>query len=137
MHPFASYSGPVAEVARRVAQAAAAEVYDRVAAAADVVVMPSHYESFGMVALEAMACGTPVIATDVGGLSQLVRDGETGFLVPGMDLVALAESLGKVLSDKKLRERLGKQASEYAEAYAWPGIAGQVIDLYKNILTNA
>ena len=90
-----------------------------------------------MVALEAMACGTPVIATDVGGLSQLVRDGETGFLVPGMDLVALAESLGKVLSDKKLRERLGKQASEYAEAYAWPGIAGQVIDLYKNILTNA
>ena len=113
------------------------ETLHRYYAAADVVVMPSHYESFGMVALEAMACGTPVIATDVGGLSQLVRDGETGFLVPGMDLVALAESLGKVLSDKKLRERLGKQASEYAEAYAWPGIAGQVIDLYKNILTNA
>ena len=70
------------------------ETLHRYYAAADVVVMPSHYESVGMVALEAMACGTPVIATDVGGLSQLVRDGETGFLVPGMDLVALAESLG-------------------------------------------
>ena len=87
-----------------------------------------------MVALEAMACGTPVIATDVGGLSQLVRDGETGFLVPGMDAVALAERLGQVLSDKELREHLGGKAAEYAEAYAWPGIAEQIIDLYKHTL---
>jgi len=110
------------------------ETLHRYYAAADVVVMPSHYESFGMVALEAMACGTPVIATDVGGLSQLVRDGETGFLVPGMDAVALAERLGQVLSDKELREHLGGKAAEYAEAYAWPGIAEQIIDLYKYTL---
>ncbi len=53
--------------------------------AAEVVVMPSHYESFGMVALEAMACGTPVIASRVGGLAHLVKDGETGFFVPAQD----------------------------------------------------
>jgi len=113
------------------------ETLHRYYAAADVVVMPSHYESFGMVALEAMACGTPVIATDVGGLSQLIREGETGFLVPGMDPVALAERLGQVLSDQELRKRLGRQAAEYAEAYAWPGIAEQVIDVYKHILNGS
>ena len=61
--------------------------------AAEVVVMPSHYESFGMVALEAMACGTPVIASQVGGLAFLVKDGETGFFVPAQDPEALAEKL--------------------------------------------
>lgn len=110
------------------------ETLNRYYAAADVVVMPSHYESFGMVALEAMACGTPVIATDVGGLAQLIREGETGFLVPGMDSVALAERLGQVLSDNELRECLGRQAAEHAEAYAWPGITEQVINLYKHTL---
>lgn len=110
------------------------ETLNRYYAAADVVVMPSQYESFGMVALEAMACGTPVIATDVGGLAQLIKEGETGFLVPNRDSIALAERLGQVLSDKELREYLGRQAAEYAKAYAWPGIAEQVIDLYKHIL---
>ena len=110
------------------------ETLNRYYAAADVVVMPSHYESFGMVALEAMACGTPVIATDVGGLAQLIREGETGFLVPGMDSVALAERLGQVLSDNELRECLGRQAAKHAEAYAWPGITEQVINLYKHTL---
>ena len=50
--------------------------------AAEIVIMPSHYESFGMVALEAMACGTPVIATQVGGLQHLVQNGKTGFTIP-------------------------------------------------------
>lgn len=105
--------------------------------AADVVVMPSHHESFGMVALEAMACGTPVIATDVGGLSQLVRDGETGFLVPGRDPNALAERLHLVLTDSDLRSHLGRQAADYATAYGWPGITRQVVRMYEQTISAA
>ena len=104
---------------------------------ADVVVMPSHYESFGMVALEAMACGTPVIASDVGGLAELVRDGETGFLVPGRDPAALAERLRCLLSDDELRARLGRQAADYAEGYGWEGITRQIIELYERTLAAA
>ena len=105
--------------------------------AADGVVMPSHHESFGMVALEAMACGTPVIATDVGGLSQLVRDGETGFLVPGRDPNALAERLHLVLTDSDLRSHLGRQAADYATAYGWPGITRQVVRMYEQTISAA
>ncbi len=106
-------------------------------ASADVVVMPSHHESFGMVALEAMACGTPVIASDVGGLAQLVRDGETGFLVPGRDPAAMAERLCCLLSDDELRARLGRQAADYAEGYGWAGITRQIIELYERTLAAA
>ena len=105
--------------------------------AADVVVMPSHYESFGMVALEAMACGTPVIATDVGGLAQLVREGETGFLVPGRDPDALGKRLQLLLGDAELRAQLGRQASDYAASYAWPGITRQIVELYESKLSAA
>src|SRR5512138_25323 len=75
--------------------------------AAEVLVMPSHYESFGMVALEAMACGTPVIASDVGGLGFLVQDGETGFTIPTGEPEALCERLSLLLSDAPLRDRMG------------------------------
>ena len=98
--------------------------------AAEVVVVPSHYESFGLVALEAMACGTPVVASETGGLAFLVRDGETGFHVPTADPEALAERLRQLLRDELLRERLGRQAAEYAKRYAWPLMAEQIIDLY-------
>jgi len=98
--------------------------------AAEVVVVPSHYESFGLVALEAMACGTPVVASETGGLAFLVRDGETGFHVPTADPEALAERLRQLLRDDLLRERLGRQAAEYAKRYAWPLMAEQIIDLY-------
>jgi D-inositol-3-phosphate glycosyltransferase len=99
--------------------------------AAEAVVMPSHYESFGMVALEAMACGTPVIASDVGGLSYLVRDGETGFHVPNGDHIALASTLARVLQDDALRQRLGKQARQWAQNYRWPRIGDQILDAYR------
>lgn len=101
--------------------------------AAEVVVVPSHYESFGLVALEAMACGTPVVASETGGLAYLVRDGETGFHVPAADPNALADRLRLILQDAALRERLGRQAAESASAYAWPRIADQMIDLYKSV----
>ncbi len=64
--------------------------------------MPSHYESFGMVALEAMACGTPVIASDVGGLSFSVADGFSGYLVPSGDPQALADKLALLLTHDQL-----------------------------------
>ena len=96
--------------------------------------MPSLYESFGMVALEAMACGTPVVASDVGGLSFVVRDGETGFLVPENDPVALATCLGNLLRDPKLRARLGARGVEVAKDYAWTRIADQIEALYESIV---
>lgn len=98
--------------------------------AADVVVMPSLYESFGMVALEAMACGTPVVASDVGGLSFVVRDGETGFLFPTQNPRALADCLGYLIRNPELRRTLGKRGIEVAREYAWSRIADQIENLY-------
>ena len=98
--------------------------------AADVVVMPSLYESFGMVALEAMACGTPVVASQVGGLAYLVRDGETGYLVPDRDPAELADRLSRLLSNPQLRAQMGAQAVLHARTYAWPDITRKVIGLY-------
>lgn len=98
--------------------------------AAEIVVVPSHYESFGLVALEAMACGTPVVASETGGLAFLVRDGETGFHVPAGNVDALSERIKEVLSDEVLRVRMGKAASSYARQYDWSIITDQVLDLY-------
>jgi D-inositol-3-phosphate glycosyltransferase len=102
--------------------------------AAEAVVVPSHYESFGMVALEAMACGTPVVASQVGGLAYLVQDGVTGYTVPSSDVEALAGRLGDLIRDKSLRERLGKQAAESAQAFSWEIIARQVRDQYQELI---
>jgi len=102
--------------------------------AAEVLVMPSHYESFGMVALEAMACGTPVIASQVGGLAFLVQDGVTGFHVPNGDADALCAKLTMLLADHALRRQIGEQAAEYARGYAWENIARQLIRVYEGLL---
>ncbi len=103
--------------------------------AADILVMPSHYESFGLVALEAMACGTPVVASQVGGLNHLIEDGETGFLVPNQDSEALAEKLTILLDDHILHQRMGQKAVERAKQYAWDIIAPQILDVYNKIVT--
>ncbi|MFN2220199.1 MAG: glycosyltransferase [Anaerolineae bacterium] len=99
--------------------------------AAEMTVMPSHYESFGMVALESMACGTPVVASKVGGLAFNVQDGQTGFLVPDGDAEMLASRIRQLLKDRELREKLGQQASRWAGRYGWPAIADQILDLYE------
>jgi D-inositol-3-phosphate glycosyltransferase len=101
--------------------------------AAEMVVIPSHYESFGMVALEAMACGTPVIASRVGGLIYNVQDGHTGFLVPDGDAEALAERIRLLYCDDGLRERLGRQAAQWAKGFGWPAIADQIVELYGQV----
>ncbi|MDJ0754018.1 MAG: glycosyltransferase [Ardenticatenaceae bacterium] len=104
-------------------------------AAAEVVVMPSHYESFGLVALEAMAMGTPVIASEVGGLAHLVKDGVTGFHVPSRDPEALADRICCLLSDSVLRNRLGRQAKRYAHEYDWHVITERMIDFYHSLIS--
>jgi D-inositol-3-phosphate glycosyltransferase len=102
--------------------------------AAEMVVMPSDYESFGMVALEAMACGTPVIASDVGGLAFLVKHGRTGYRVPARDPAALAAKITSLLTDEGLRRRIGQRAACWAESYAWPRIADQIESLYAELV---
>ena len=102
--------------------------------AAEVVVMPSHYESFGMVALEAMACGTPVIASEVGGLAYLVRDGETGFTIPDQEPEELCDKISWLLNDKQLHEMMSARAVEYAQDYAWDKIAKQIVEVYEGLL---
>jgi D-inositol-3-phosphate glycosyltransferase len=102
--------------------------------AAETVVVPSHYESFGMVALEAMACGTPVVASQVGGLAFLIQDGVTGFTVPVDEPLALADRLGLLLEDPALRRRLADQAHAVAQDYAWEKIAERVAALYRQVL---
>lgn len=102
--------------------------------AADVVVMPSHYESFGMVALEAMACGTPVIASQVGGLAYLVKDGKTGYTVPAEDDNALCEKLTAILGDDLMRKKLGHNAAEYARNYDWKKVVKQIIEVYEELV---
>jgi D-inositol-3-phosphate glycosyltransferase len=102
--------------------------------AAEVLVMPSHYESFGMVALEAMACGTPVIASDVGGLGFLVQDGETGYTVPDGEPDKLCEKLTLLLGDHVLREKMGQRAEEVAQSYGWDKIAKQIVDVYEGLI---
>lgn len=104
-------------------------------AAASAVIVPSDYESFGMVALEAMASGTPVIASDVGGLAFLVRDSQTGFLVPVRDPSSLAKAIRVILTEPEQRQKLGQNAAELAQQYAWPHIAEQLISVFDGLLT--
>ena len=91
--------------------------------AADVCVVPSHSESFGLVALEAAACGVPVVASAVGGLTTLVDDGRTGFLVEGRDPSDYAKPLASILADRDLATRLGRAAAERARSYTWQSAA--------------
>jgi D-inositol-3-phosphate glycosyltransferase len=103
-------------------------------AAAEAVVVPSHYESFGMVALEAMACGTPVVASEVGGLAYLIQDGITGFHVPDQEPGELAGKICLLLSNDGLHREMSRNAIEDAQRYAWPRIGSQIEQLYSQTL---
>ena len=103
--------------------------------AAEVCVLPSLYESFGMVALECMASGTPVIASNVGGLSNTIINGYTGYLVPRGNATALAEKIDLFLQNDYLRSRIGKQAAHHAQKYSWEKITRQLVSLYNRVLS--
>lgn len=103
--------------------------------AAYVVVVPSYYESFGMVAVEAMACGVPVIASKAGGLMYTIQDGLTGLLFPANSPTALAEKLCLLLDEPDVRNKMGENARQWAQRFAWPNVADQIVALYGDLLS--
>ena len=106
--------------------------------AADVCVIPSYYEPFGLVAIEAIACGTPVVASKVGGLRFTIQPEETGLLVPTKDEIALADAIEQVLWDEALATKLKKQASSgMNQRFSWQNAALEVSDLYRYILARS
>ncbi|WP_380566978.1 glycosyltransferase [Streptacidiphilus jeojiensis] len=105
--------------------------------AASALVMPSYSESFGLVALEAQACGTPVVAASVGGLPVAVRDGETGFLVQGHDPREWAHTLHHLVDAPDLGLRMGAAAACHAGNFGWTGAAAETIEVYREALGTA
>ncbi len=102
-------------------------------AAADLVAMPSAYETFGFVALEAMACGACVIASRVGGLQYLIQDGFNGRLFESQNVEELSAIMAELLVDDAQRERLGRNAAESSYTYCWSTQAEKVVDVYRSM----
>jgi D-inositol-3-phosphate glycosyltransferase len=106
--------------------------------AADVCVIPSHYEPFGLVAIEAMACGTPVVASDVGGLKFTVIPEETGLLVPPEDVDGFAGAIDRLLSNSVWTQKVRRKAAlRVQENFSWEGVAIQLSDLYRRSLAQS
>jgi D-inositol-3-phosphate glycosyltransferase len=104
--------------------------------ASDVFVTTPWYEPFGITPLEAMACGTPVVGSDVGGIKYTVRDGVTGYLVPPRDPAALADRLRLLYRNPKRREQLSRQAIQWVNAqFTWRKVSAQLAEVYEELLS--
>jgi len=104
--------------------------------AADVFVLPSLTEAFGIVLLEAMSCGLPVVASNVKGIPSLISDGQNGFLVPPRDEGALARTITRVLTDPEERAVFARTNVQKAMTYAWPVIADRFLRLWDGVATS-
>ena len=116
------------------------QVHERLATyyrAADVCVVPSRSESFGLVALEAAACGVPVVAADVGGLREIVADGRTGILVAGPDPASFAGAIRAVLDDPVTAGAMGGAAAARSASFSWSAAAGRLRRLYGDLAVRA
>jgi 1,4-alpha-glucan branching enzyme len=121
--------GPAVTFTGWTSGAALVAAYQRAA----VVVVPSRYEPFGIVALEGMACGRPVVASRVGGLSDVVND-EVGTLVPESDPLALAVALARFLGDPEARAAAGREGTARAARFGWGTVADRTLELYRRVL---
>jgi N-acetyl-alpha-D-glucosaminyl L-malate synthase BshA len=101
---------------------------------ADVFALPSLYEIFGIVNLEAMACGVPIVASKVGGIPEIVKRGENGLLVPPRDVDALADAIIYLLENEDIRKRMGERAKVMVKAYSWEKIAEKYEEVYKGLV---
>lgn len=101
----------------------------------DVFCIPSHSESFGVAAVEAMSCGVPVVVTNVGGLPEVVRENETGLIVPKENPEKLAQAILTLLRDDKKRKDMGlKGIAHVKENYNWFDNANKMLQLYNKVL---
>jgi len=105
--------------------------------AADVCVVPSFYESFGLAALESMACGTPVVATRAGGLSTIIQHGRTGYLKAWRCPEAFTSSVEMIISSRNLQHSMGLAARRRAEGLSWDNVAGQIAGVYDSLITES
>jgi len=103
-------------------------------AAADVCVMPSYSESFGLVALEAQACGCPVVASGVSGLRSVVRDGVSGYLIDAHEPAEYAERIGRLLADREIAQQMGRRGSLLAQRFSWTRTADRLEELFDSVV---
>jgi D-inositol-3-phosphate glycosyltransferase len=106
-------------------------------AAADVCVMPSYSESFGLVALEAQACGRPVVASGVSGLRSVVRDEVSGYLIDGHDPAIYAERIGRLLADPELAQQMGRRGRLLAQRFSWTRTADRLGGLFESAIESS
>ena len=106
-------------------------------AAADVCVMPSYSESFGLVALEAQACGRPVVGSGVAGLRSVVRDEVSGYLIDSHDPAAYAERIGRLLDNPELAQLMGRRGRLLAQRFSWPRTADSLQELFEGVSDRA
>jgi D-inositol-3-phosphate glycosyltransferase len=104
--------------------------------AADACVMPSYTESFGLVGLEAQACGCPVVASDVPGLHSVVRDQVSGYLIGGDDPAEYADRIGRLLADPELAQQMGRHGSLLAQRFSWTRTSDTLERLFERVMSN-